>query len=371
MRRKTNNMKHPRLRILIIIIVILGVAAAGVGIFLRSNDTMAGSSKKLPFYASSKYEYTGSGFLYIEGLTLHYYDISDSSKSYAVNISNSDVNLAGHDMLHILYTGSSLQIINSQFPIEFTGTIVSAKCGDGVIAVHKRDGSTDSIRLFNSSGSQIDEIQFPDSNLMDYGFYYSGKACSLYVMTTRASASAPVTELLTYAVSETALTHTGILVVQNELVRDAAFSKSSIFVTGTDSIIRYSAETNAESYRLHCYGMKLIDRTATSAQAIFVMTPNDADENALSYIRLYRASQSDVPDEAMNTLQLPHGTITAAASGERVYVITASGIEKYRADGRHADTEKLSFVATSAYKLDDERIIIASGEELYLFTFKA
>lgn len=363
-------MKHPRLRLFVIVAVFLAAAAFATLILARSHDTMAASAKKLPFYASSKYEYTGTGFLYIEGMTLHYYDLTESKNSYSVNISGGDVHLAGHDLLHVLYTESSLQIINSQFPIEFNGSIISAKCGNGVIAVHKRDGSQDSVRLFDAAGSQIDEITFTDSALMDYGFYYSGKTCSLYMIATNTNSSSPVTELLTYSVTSSSSTHTGVIVVQNELITDAVFSGSSIFLTGTDNIIRYSADNNTESYRLRCYGMKLLDRSALSSQAVFVMTPNSADENALSYVRLYRASQSSVPEETMNTLQLPRSTVSAFASGDRVYVITQSAIETYRADGRFSDREDLAFPASSACKLDDDRLLIASGEDMYLLTFK-
>ena len=367
MKRKHKNMKHPHMRTLIIVAVLLLAAAAGVWIIAVRGETMVSSAQRMPFYASYPHVYTGEGFLYIEGSTLHYYDLNDSGASYSVTLQNPAVELSGEGSVHVIYTASSLALVNSEFPIEFSGEIASVECGGGFIAVHKIENDLDSIRIFNSAGTQVDEIVFEGTRLMDFGFYNTGSTWSLYSLQTDVTASSPVSTLTTYSLDPPATT--GVAVVQNQLVSDVSFSGSSIFVTGTANIIRFSASTNTESYRLLCHGFKILDNSLSGGSAVFVAAPNGADAQELPHVRIYTASQTDIPEEEMSALQLPRDTLEVFAAGNRVYVVTPNRILKYTPQTELKSVETLPFTATGACKLSSDRLLIYSGEETHLLPF--
>ncbi len=367
MRRKHKNMKRPRMRLIIAVIALLLVAAAVVWFVAASGDTMSASAQKMPFYASYPHEFTGGGFLYTEGLTLHYYDIDGSRAQYSATLPTSDVRLSGEGSTHVLYNDRSLQIINADFPIETSGEIISVKCGGGFIALHKRENDTDSLRVFNSAGNQVDELVFENTSLMDFGFYNTDGKWSLYSLETDISARSPVSTLTTYSLNPSATT--GIAVIQNQLISDVVFSASSIFVTGTSNIIRFDAKTNMESYRLLSYGFYILDNSLTGSTAVFIAAPNGADKNTLSHVRIYSAAESEVPEENMSVLQLPRNTLGVFASGNRIYVITPDSILKYSTTAKLLETEALPFVATDALKLSSGKLLIYAGEEVYMLSF--
>lgn len=367
MRRKHKNMKRPRMRLIITIIALLLAAAVVVWFIAASGDTMSASAQKMPFYASYPHEFTGGGFLYTEGLTLNYYDINKESVQYTAALPTVDVRLSGEGSTHVLYNDTSLQIINAEFPIESSGEIISVKCGGGFIAVHKRENDMDSLRIFSSAGSQVDELVFENTSLMDFDFYNTDGKWSLYSLETDVTAELPVSTLTTYSLNPSATT--GIAVVQNQLISDVVFSASSIFVTGTSNIIRFNAKTNTESYRLLCYGFYILDSSLTGSTAVFVAAPNGVDRHALSHVRIYSAAENDVPEESMAVLQLPRNTLGVFASGNRIYVITPDSILKYSTSAELLETEALPFVATDALKLSSDKLLIYAGEEAYMLSF--
>ena len=79
-RRKlvAKNKGYTAKRLLLLLLALALVAAAAVGVFLlvRERGTF-GTLAELPFTADDQWTFTGSGFYYISGDKLCYYDLND------------------------------------------------------------------------------------------------------------------------------------------------------------------------------------------------------------------------------------------------------------------------------------------------------
>ncbi len=364
-RLKSKNKKRTGLRITLLLIIAAAVGAAVFWLCTRNSDP-AVEYTELPVSNLDYYAYNGSGILYISGDRLCYTDFASSKNDYSLAISAADARLAVSSGLSVLYNAAAVQIIGSQYPIEFPGTLLSVRCGTSYVAgLMKDDDGSVELQVFSAT-EQVDLISFTDGYLMDYGFADSNGNV-LWTLTANTDGSVPVCTLTTYDMDKRAAT--GVMTTQGHLVEYVRFDESSIFVIGTNNLIRYDSVTNSESYRLLVYGWELHDFSDNGARPMLLFIRRGADD-PFSTVRLYNVSSADSADETVVTLRLPPAVHSVFLSNGRLIAATQDTLSIYSAGGKLSSTAPLPAATDELIKLSDGHMLARCGDALYLVTIE-
>lgn len=361
------NKRTTLIRLGSIVAILAGISAVAIiaVLFLRSKDIF-NNMYALPLNASSNYAYTGEGFLYTSENKLYYDDLLDKDKNFAADISSSQLSLAGSASLSAIYSSSAIQIIGSEFPIEFSGTILDVKCGSSKVAVLKLENNgACTLYIYDSKAAPVDQITFDTSALINFGFYISSNSEALWTLTMETDGSLPTSTLTLYDLSRIATT--GVIPIRNQLVEDVTVTPNSIFVVGTNHLIRFT-NNSTEAYRLLIYGWELIDSTRSGTKPMFLLKQRGID--TLSSVKLILVDEGDTANEKIRSIQLPEQTINVFVSGNRLYAATGSMIYVYGTDGTVAETIELDQPIDSIEKLSDKHLLVTRGEQLLLATVK-
>ena len=120
------------------------------------------------------------------------------------------------------------------------------------------------------------------------------------------------TTLTTYSYAaqggESVATMSGVISISSQLVDRVVFTKSSIFISGTEQLIRCDAGISGESWRLLTYGYKLCDYSPALTRPLFLFVPRG--EGAMNEVKLY-----SVDEAAQSSSRSAHG----AAERRRAY----------------------------------------------------
>lgn len=348
---------------ILVAITLIVLAAAGIIAISILNADSPAKLSELPFNSSTNYGYSGNGFYYFDGSELVLTETGNDEPT-RMRVSSTEVKLAASPSIGILYNTNAVHLINAAYPIELTGTVMSAKCGSGHIAVLKEENNQSALMVFNSNSEQTDRMDFAQTSALDFGFdTISGE--TLWTLETDVSASMPMSILTTYDTKKRATT--GKINIQNQLVEDVAFTENSIFVIGTNHLIRYDRVKNTESYRELCYGRKLVDCSVKGEYPLFVFS--DRGDSSMSSVVLYRVKDTDVADTSTHRIQLPSNTLTVCAMGGRLVVVTTDAVLTYSNTGKPGATSQFETPITGALKLSDSMLIVERQGVLYQCNF--
>lgn len=356
--KKKRKIKVGRLALVvgILLMVLGGLVYFGIKLFKPSGK--AASLAALPFSAQSNYEYIGSGFLYQSGNSVNYVDNQDEKKNYSLSVSNADIKLAGGPNIAVVYSQSAMQIVDAPQPAEFTGTVLDVECGSSHAAVlHRSLSDTHTLMVYDAKGVQQDELSFEDQFLVDFGFY-GETTDSLWTLTLDTTGSRPVSNITTYDMEKSATT--GVLPIQNQLIENIAMTESSIFVVGTNNLIRYARSGNNETYRLLIYGWKLVDQNAKRGLFLFARRGEEG-----STMRLYSVAESDLANEKLQDIQIPAGCIKTFVMDSGVVAVCRDKLVIIQQDGTVKEERKLGIAATDAVKLSATQLAVISGNSVY------
>ncbi len=347
--------------ILLGLLVIGGIAAAIL--LLTRQGTPSAQLTALPFQAQTGYTYTGSGFLYREGDGIAYYDLADEGKNYTASVTASDMQLVGSPTAHVIYNSLALKIVGAEFPNEFPGQLISVKCGSSHVAALRADAAgVEGIQVFDLAGQQKDQLAFDTQYIVDYGFY-TAKSEYLWVHTLDVQSGAPISTIHLY--NMTSGSTSGLLQVQNQLIERVCFSNSSIFLVGTNQIIRYSLENNRESYQEMVYGWQMIDYATTPA---FLLSPRSSE--TLGTLKLLTCAEADLSGASETILQAPVGALGAFLVSGKLAVVTADTLYYYDYNGKELSQYDLGQTISSASKLDSSTLLLQSGDALFVMNTK-
>ncbi|MEL7609220.1 MAG: hypothetical protein AAGU74_06910 [Bacillota bacterium] len=317
----------------------------------------------LPFTAQEPYVYTGAGFLYLQGGTVNYKDLSDEGKDYSLSVAQQDIRLAGGTNIAAVYSAAAMQIVSATTPVEFSGAIEQVRCGVSHAAALVNDAAGKaSLLVYDNTGKLLDELTFADQYLVSFGFFGSA-GDTLWTLEMDACGEIPCSTIKTYDIDR--MTTTGVLPIQNQLVSDVVMTQSSTFVVGTNHLIRFSRTGNTEAYRLLIYGYTLLDYSVASAPSFLFKPRGEAD---LSLVRLYTVSEGDAAAQTARDFTLPADTLGAFLCGGNVAAVTPDKICLYKSDATPLKTIELEGVAQKAYKLDASKLLIESGGQLSIIS---
>lgn len=351
-------------RLLLLLLVLVVAAAAGTGIYLLVRKGNAfGTLSELPFTADDQWAYTGSGFYYISGSRLCYYDLADPEKASALELSTTDVTLVSSDSITAIYGGAAVHIVGASEMIDAGGQVLSVACGARHIAVMRQDaGEAVTILVYNASGTLVDSIESGDALLTDCGFGTAASGDTLWTLSLTTSGSTPVSTITTYTYGDVGASMSGVITLQSQLVEDVSFAGNSIFVAGTNHLLRYDKEITSEAYRLLVYGYRPLDFTSGGAKPLFLFAARG--EEAPSSVRLISAADANLADAVTRTVALPEGTHSCFVIGGRFMAVTAKEVYTYNASGVLQSTTELEIPCDEAIKLSDSRILFRRGPQM-------
>ncbi|HWR22018.1 MAG TPA: hypothetical protein VN366_00960 [Feifaniaceae bacterium] len=360
-RRKAKNKRKTVLRLLFlfgILLLILAGVVAGILLLNHSMSTQAALTQ-LPFAPQDKAIFTGQGFLYVKDGTLYYKDLNNESSDYHAPVA-SDLKLAASATIHAVYNSKALKIVDTTYPVEFTGTLLYVTCGSTTVAALRADETgAETIQVFDRTGAQKDQLTFPGQFIVDYGFYTAGNEY-LYVLTTSLDSGTPLSTITIYDMTRAATS--GVMQIQNQLIEHIYFTSSGIYAVGTNQLIRYSLEGNRESYREMLYGWEVMDYEAAGSP-LFLLRPRSADKPGT--VKLLTVKDADVAGTTQRLYQLPAGTVDAFIMGGKLVAVTNDGYTVYGADGKLVNTRHVAAEIVSAEKIDSGTLLLHSASACY------
>ena len=303
---------------------------------------------------------TGKGLLYQTDGNIHYYDWNNEKNNYTYGTAGADIQMTGSSKMSAVYNANSLQIVGKDVPMTFTGTIDTVECGTHHVAVLRKDSEgSESLLILTEDGEQLDQVLPGDAFIVDFGFFdVNGE--KLWVEMLSVTAEIPTTTLRLYDLDVKA--QTGAIQVQSQLISDLYITNNSLFVGGTNQIIRYSHDGYKESYRVTVYGYKILDYSSATTPT-FLMTPRGGDMHS---VKLLKLSDTDSPETTETNLQLPSEGVAGFIMNDHLIVVSKEKMFTYTLAGKLSETAILEYPIERAYKLSDSMLLLESDGMFYI-----
>ncbi|MCR5610741.1 MAG: DUF5711 family protein [Clostridiales bacterium] len=358
--------KKTALRLALVILVL--IAIAGIAVFLTLTLKSCGmklSVRTVPLQSYGLSAGTGDGLLYVKDGMLNFHNYKDEDLNFSKYLSGTPTGIAGTDGIKAVWSGSSVQIIDAPFDVVPKGTVKALRAGSMHVAVCiKKNSGDETVTVYNSAGQQVWELEFMDGSLVDFGFSeVSGR--TLWTMELSVNSGSPRTTITTYDLSR--MSATGVITVSGQLVERVCFTGSSVFVIGTETLVRYSSATNREIYRVQLHGFRVTDVAMDGTSLRLLLLPRNTAN--LSTVRVLTVEQKDVASESALTLTLDDGVIACHLLGGSLVAVWDGTVRLYDKKGRTVETLALPVGSTlSSKKLDDRHILLERSGEFDLLT---
>lgn len=363
-RRVAKNKRKVVLRLLKLALFVLlgGTLIVGGVLFFQKRASNLVQPAAMGFSEGEQFVYTGTGFLYLKDSTLHYDDLyNDKNDSdYHFPISGEAVSLAGSSNIQLLYNSGYTKILDVPYEVQFEGTLVSLKCGLSHFATLVKDAQeVESLHVYDKNGTHKDRVEHKGQFILDYGFFSSSSEY-LYVITVALDSGTPQSTISIYDMA--AMTTTGVMHIQNQLIEQMRFTAGGIYAVGTSQIIRYSLSSNRESYSTMIYGWKALD-FMDNAGPTFLLKPRRAD--TLGTVKLLTLNEGDVADTKERLLQMPQGTIDAFLLSGKLVAVTQAGYTAFGLDGKVSAERLFDSPIDTVEKLDSSTLLLSRQGTYY------
>lgn len=358
--------KKTALRLTLVILIL--IAIAGIAVFLALTLKSCGTKltvRTVPLQSYGLSSGTGDGLLYVRDGMLNFYNYKDEDGNFSKYLSGTPTGIAGTQDIKAVWSENSVQIIDAPFDIVPNGKVRALRAGSMHIAVCIRKNNGDeTVTVYNSAGQQVWELEFADGSLVDFGFSeVSGR--TLWTMELSVNSGSPRTTITTYDLSR--MSATGVINVAGQLVERVYFTGSSVFVIGTETLVRYSSATNREIYRVQLHGFKVTDAAMDGASLKLLLMPRNSENT--SAVRILTVEQKDVASESALTLTLDDGFIECHLLGGNLIAVWDGTVRLYDKKGKVVETLALPVGSTlSSKKLDDRHILLERSGEFDLLT---
>lgn len=313
------------------------------------------------------------------------YDVSDNYLTYMTDDSVEQVNLKSDAMVSIelkaenvgfsvsstmsaFYAGSKF-IIRGHDEVTLTGTIRSLSAGNKYCAVLMKSRGTglDSIVIFNASGQQMfNQIDFSDTKVVSFGFDTADGRETLWVICVNIESSTPATTVRLYDFNNNG-SMSYYPVFYDQFVEQLAFSEDSVFIIGTQDIVRYSRTGSREQYRVGIYGKKVINYLIGDDYTYFLLQPRD-EETAKHTLYVMALAEADNANATSMTLSSGEDIVNCFLQSGGIRVITPTRYLSYNYSGKLSRDVLLEHRADTAVELDSNRFLLVSGEDCYFVT---
>jgi hypothetical protein len=356
-RRKKRRLSVRGLAVLLMLFAVL-VAAVVFGL-----SRIKGSPKdrliELPFAAGAEYGFTDRGIMTIGGEKL-IYCTQNGEMEWELPLTIASCKLATGGNYAVLYTQNVVQAISESgaalFPsLEFSGRVLSVRCGEKVIAVLKEeDDASRFIYLYDLAGTRLDKLELKTNTLLNYGF--DDSRGFLWTLMINTEASLPVCTVSTYNVD----THsdTGAMTKEGQLIERVYFSDSKTYACGTNHLIVYGSTGKEESSAL-IYGWKVLDFLPGKAPMALLALRQES--NAVSVA----AKVLSIDSGEEYKFRLPANTLGAYFYSGKIAIVLPNKLVYYSLKGEYL-SETLLLETANAAALQKGRIVLTCGDKLFL-----
>ena len=250
----------PRINFLRLILFALVAIVLSGGVFavfylmFRQRDASL-TYEKLDIDANMDYHVSGGYLTYASATDLIQVNTSDTKKSIVTNLPTAIDGFGVSSTITAVYAGSNLQLRNFK-TLTLNGTIRGVACGGSHCAALRTNevNGLDSIVVFNASAEAVgNPIDFSESKVVNFGFETGYGRELLWVICVNTQASLPVTTVRLYDYNNGgAMSYYPSFYEQS--IERVYFTEDSVFLIGTEDIVRYNLDSSRERYRVGIYG---------------------------------------------------------------------------------------------------------------------
>ena len=366
-KRKQNRRAELRLRRIIVLcalaLIIAGLIFGGLKLCASCKTTAA--KRSLPFAPSDDYAYTGGGFLYTHDNQLSYLDIADESKSFTIDLEEDGAGVAGSDKIKVVYSSTSLQVVGTPYEHNIEGAVKKIVCGGKYVGAYIENAdNTHSLAVYNSAGDRRYLADLGSSVLLDFGFE-GGDSSAMYMSELVMTGTAVSSTVTTLDLARESIT--GVMNIQGEIAKNVILTAKSVFVFGTDSLIRFDRSTNTEAYRLLSRGYDCLDSSYADGRLMLLLSRSGEPASPL---RVLSIKEADAADDSVLELSSVSGDSFCFLMRGKVVAVSSSTAVIRNMKGEITSTIPLGTEISSAEKLDETGILVTSNGSPMLFTLK-
>lgn len=356
-----------RLILFALVAVVLsgGVFAVFYLMFRQRNASL--TYEKLNIEANMDYDVSGGYLTYASATSLIQVNTNDTKKSMVTNLPTAINGFGVSSAITAVYAGSNLQLRN--FPtLTLTGTIRGVACGQSHCAALRTNdlNGLDSIVVFNASAQAVgNPIDFSESKVVNFGFETSYDRELLWVICVNTQASLPVTTVRLYDYNNNgAMTYYPSFYEQS--IERVYFTEDSVFLVGTEDIIRYNMDSSRERYRVGIYGKEVMDVSVSSGTVRFLLKPRGSSNQHTLYT--LAMAEADAPNTTMLTVYVGEDIVNAFLQNNGIRIVTRTRMISYTYSGKNTPSADimLDYPADVALKLNDSSFLLISGDECYI-----
>ena len=351
--------RRPNIKLIAAALGVLALVCVGVVVLVLgggSGDTPV----KMPITQAAEYGFTEKGILAIEGGVLSYYTLS-GEKQWEVPLTDEGCKLATASNYCAVYTQNVVQALNTEgtslFPsIEFSGEILSVRCGPAYIAVYKteNDGSR-YIYIYDLKGVRIDRLELQSNAMLDYGF--DPDRGNFYTLMVNTDSSLPVCTISTYNIANSS--DNGSMTKEGQIIEKVYFGNSRTYAVGTNQLITYTSTGKEEASSL-IYGWRVMDFSAGSSPIALLCVRQETKTSATVAAKLLYLNTG-----AEYGFRLSAGTVGAYFYNGKVLVVQSTRLSYYDLKGNPLNSKELEFTVDSVEN-HGGRLVLKSGDDLYL-----
>lgn len=350
------------------LIALIGIAF--LAFFTAKSCGIKMTTRSLALNPSDMAVGSGDGIMYIRGGNMNFMSFDDEDDDFSKPLTGSSApkGLVGTDNIKAVYSENTVQIIGGGFDIGIDGSIIALRCGSSTLAVcYSHPNGDETLSVYTSAGQLLKSFDFSGGRLVDFG-YSEASGTTLWIMELDTDSGSPRTTVSTFDLDR--MSSTGVITVSGQLVERIFFTNSSVFVVGTESLIRYSSSANREIYRILLYGYRVADISLAGDSPLLLLMPRCVSSiSDISSLRLLTVSQKDVADETAVTVTLPEDAVSCHLTNGNLAVISSNAIGLYSGKGVLLEEKSLPLNATnSSKKLDEHHILMERNGEAVLLT---
>ena len=314
------------------------------------------------------------------------YDVSDNYLTYAtdtdlvqVNLNNSRITrthlesaIGGFGVssaMTAVYSGSAFQIRNFD-ALTLSGTIRGVACGSKHCAVLRENtvSGLDSIVIFNASGETVgNSIDYDESSVVSFGFETGNGQELLWVISVNTQATMPVTTVRLYDYNNSgSMSYYPSFYEQS--IEKLFFTADSVYLVGTQDIIRYAVGGSKEKYRVGIYGKEVLDSVSTGDHSYFLLMPRGGEDHHTLYV--LALAEGDAAASTILTLYSGEEILNAFLQNGGIRIVTATRLLSYSYAGKNTLDIPLDHPACKAVKLDNTRFLLVGDDGCFITSTK-
>ena len=353
----------------LVALVLLGGLFAVFYLMFRQRDASL-TYEKLGIEANMDYSVSGGYLTYASKTNLIQVNVDDTKKSIITSLNTAIDGYSVSSTLMAMYAGSNLQLKGFD-TLTLSGTIRGVACGGSHCAALRTNdlNGLDSIVVFNASAEAVgNPIDFSESKVVNFGFETGYGRELLWVICVNTQASLPVTTVRLYDYSSNSGSMSYYPSFYEQSIERVYFTENSVFLVGTEDIIRYNLDSSRERYRVGIYGKEVMDVAESNGTVRFLLKPRSSSNEHILYT--LALAEADAPNTTMLTVYVGENIVNAFLQSNGIRIVTRTRMISYTFSGKNTPSADivLEYPADTALKLSDSSFLLISGEDCYITT---